>query len=116
MTRALATAVLALASAGSTLAAGTGLTYHTDSYTESWLQKHVKSWQGYKATDLENAICISGYYSKREARTKKHFAKRKNSAGEYVFHTFSCSLSLGEHTFSLYLVAKPRGYSVSADR
>jgi len=106
---------LAAAAAGAAQAKAP-LAYRTDEAAETYLER-LTSWHGVRLVPaLSTAICINGFYSKTEQHTRRHFEQRVAASGEGMFHSFRCILGSNGHTFSLYVVASPRGFTMRLDR
>jgi hypothetical protein len=96
-------------------------TLKTDAQAEAYV-KTLKTWAGVNLTkaDFVDAFCENGYYSKTETRTGKHLpgnTDQTNAAGEDVFPSFACDLSVDSRSFHLYVVPQADGtWTVTADR
>ena len=93
--------------------------YRTDHQAEQYLEHGLSRWAGInlRTADFVTAFCINGYYSKHERRTHHHYPQgHETRAGENLFRSFACQLSVNDRSFNLYLLATRRGWRVSGDR
>jgi hypothetical protein len=112
--------ILAIAVVLVPTADASGLAYRTRFKAEDYLEHSLKRWSGVnlrsKKYKFHLAFCLDGARSRYEKR-HRHFRKRTNAKGVYLYHTFSCALSAANRLWHLYLVALPNGkFSVRGDR
>jgi hypothetical protein len=96
-----------------------GLTYRTRFKAEDYLQHGLKRWAGVNLKSRKYkfhlAFCLDGARSRYEKK-HKHFPRRTNAKGVYLYHTFACTLAAADRVWHLYLVARPDGtFGVRAD-
>jgi hypothetical protein len=111
--------VLALSFALVPAADASGIAYRTTHQAEAYLEHGLKRWAG---VNLESrkyrhrvAFCLDGARSKYE-KSHRHFRARTSKTGETLYHTFTCKLADADRLWHVYLVARPTGFSVRADR